>query len=141
MERAVSKVSIDLRRVRFAQVVEAGLASAKDRGMTIPKVEQATGVGKSTIYRWRDGGWSIDPRITEVQGFCDGLGVPRSEAYAALGWSERLDAERAEPEPSLDPRLRAVARRLSDPNVSLLEKVAIQQLLESMAKGKFAPEE
>lgn len=141
MERAAPKASIELRRARFARVVDAGLAAAKDRGMTIPKVEQATGVGKSTIYRWRDGSWSVDPRITEVQGFCDGLGIPRSEAYAALGWSERLDAEPTEPEPALDPRLRAVARRLSDPNVSLLEKAIIQQMLDGIAKGKFAPEE
>ena len=56
--------------------------------MTIPKIEEVTGVGKSTFYRWRDGDWTKDPRGSEVRDFCVGLGIPLDTAFAALGWVE-----------------------------------------------------
>lgn len=130
---------IELRRTRFGRVVKRMVDNARDRGMTIEKIVEATRISWTTIDRWVKGDWSKDPRGTQVKSFAEGVGGSLSELYAALDWSEV--SERSEPEPSLDPRLRAVARRLSDPNVSLLEKAAIQSLLESMAKGKFAPEE
>lgn len=109
--------------------------------MTLADMETATGLGDSTFSRWKKGQWTKDPRPGAVHDFCDGLGGSRADAYAALGWSETGSAVATEPEPPLDSRLKAVARRLSDPNVSLMEKIAIQSLLDSMAKGKFAPEE
>jgi hypothetical protein len=109
--------------------------------MGIADIEEATGLGWSTIDRYKKGQWSRDPLTGHVQKLCGGLGISLDEAYAALEWAAEPARDNPSPEPALDHRLRAVARRLSDPNVSVLEKLQIQAVLDSMAKGKFAPEE
>lgn len=110
--------------------------------MTIADIVKATGVAWTTIDRYVNGKWTRDPVASLVKNLCEGLGLDLDEAYAALGWSQAaVGTDVREPEPVLDPRLRAVARRLSDPNVSILEKIQIQAVLEAIAKGKFAPEE
>lgn len=133
---------MDTRQGRFGRLVARGISAARDRGMTNNDIVKATGVAWTTIDRYIYGRWTRDPVASLVKNLCSGLGLELAEAYAALGWSEApAGTDNREPEPVLDPRLRAVARRLSDPNVSLLEKLQIQAVLESMAKGKFAPEE
>lgn len=127
---------IDLRRVRFGRAVVRAVSDARDRGMTIEMIEKATDVSWTTIDRWMKGSWNKDPRGTQVKALFEGLGASVDDAYAALGWS--ANPERAEPEPAMDPRLRKLARILADPNVSVLEKIAIQAQLDFMLQGKLA---
>lgn len=130
-------VPIDLRRARFGRLVARTVADARDRGMTIEMIVAAAKVSWTTIDRWMKGDWNKDPRGTQVKDFFDGLGGSLADGYAALGWT--VDPERAEPEPSMDPRLRKLARILSDPDVSVLEKIAIQSQLDYMLKRQLAP--
>lgn len=124
--------SLQQRRAAFGKFVRAALKDAQDRRMTIADIERATGVGDTTFYRWRDGDWTKDPRPTQVDAFCEGLQIPKSAAYRALGWG--MDGERpAEPEPLIEPDLRRIQRRLLDPNTSVEEKAAIRSALRFIA--------
>lgn len=99
--------------------------------MTIPAIERATGISKSTLYRWRGGQWTRDPSATEVRAFCDGLGIPHGAAYQVLGWSGE---ERQATEPLLlEPEIEAIARKLRDPNVADAEKAFIRETLRRLA--------
>lgn len=121
--------SDDLRKVRFGQFVLRILSNAKDRGLTMKQIEDATGIGKSTIYRWRDG--TVLPKMPELRRFCEGLGAPINEAYAALGWSE--DPERRQPEPLLeDPDVRALMRKLTDPQTPAATKLLIRRTIRAL---------
>lgn len=123
------------RAAKFGRFVARVLADAKQRGMTIPDIERATGVGKTTFYRWRDGEWTKDPRATQVRAFCDGLGVPYQQAYRLLGWSENGEPQAPEPL-ELEPDMQEVARRLRDPNVSPAEKQEIRTMLRYLARRR-----
>lgn len=108
--------------------------------MTVEQIEQATGVGKSTIHRWMTGQWSRDPRASEVRSFCAGLGVSLDSAQQALGWVA-VRAER-EPEPIMDdPDVRAVMRALNDPNVHPAVKLMIRRQLRALAADAGPTEE
>lgn len=112
--------------------MERVLSAAKERGMTIKQIEAATGVSKSTFYRWRDG--EFFPKVPELRRFCNGLGVDISEAYAALGWQEADSSRTLPPEPIItDPDLRSILRTLNDPNVSPADKLRIRRMLRAMA--------
>jgi len=129
--------SAAVRAARFGKFVDRLLRDAKERGMTIADVERATGVSKTTIYRWRDGDWSKDPRPSQVRALCEGLGVPCEIAYRLLGWS---DAGPPMEEPPIDdPDLREVARRLRDPHVSEAEKQAIRIMIRYLARRRDVP--
>jgi hypothetical protein len=84
-------------------------------------------MGSTTFYRWRDGDWTKDPRPTQVDAFCAALDIPITAAYRALGWG--TDGKPPAPETAFDPELRAVQRRLMDPNVSDEQKRTIRQML------------
>lgn len=99
--------------------------------MTVKDIERVTGLGKSTLYRWRDGNWSRDPRGSEVQAFCAGLDIPLSVAHAALGWTG--DERQPEPAPLADPDLSALARRLMDPRISDEERRHIRRTVRWLA--------
>lgn len=121
-------VSLEARRAAFGRFVRRALEDAKDRRITIKEIERRTGVGSTTFYRWRDGDWTADPRPSQVDAFCDGLDIPTTAAYRALGWG--ADGKPAgEPEAVLDPELRAIQRRLMDPNVSDATKESIRNML------------
>lgn len=121
------------RAAKFGRFVTIALNDAKDRGMTIPDIERATGVGKSTLYRWRDGDWTKDPRATQVRAFCEGLGIPLDSAYRVLGWSGNAATE---PEPTLDPDLQALARMLRDPNLSDGRKQEIRTMVRYLLRRR-----
>lgn len=105
--------------------------------MTVPQIEAATQVGKTTFYRWVKGEWSKDPRPSEVRAFCQGLGLSITEAYQALGWSEQETSRPRNPDPIVtDPDLRRVMRALTDPNVSPAEKMMIRRLLRAAVPDK-----
>ncbi|MFI6763328.1 helix-turn-helix domain-containing protein [Micromonospora sp. NPDC050417] len=134
LRMAKSHASHAVRAAKFGRLVARILTDAKQRGMTIPDIERATGVGKSTIYRWRDGEWSKDPRATQVRAFCDGLGVPYQQAYRLLGWAENGEPQ-AEPL-GLDPDMQEVARRLRDPNTSEAERAEIRSMIRYLARRR-----
>jgi transcriptional regulator with XRE-family HTH domain len=120
--------SDDLRRVRFGRFIERVLEAAKARGMTVKQIEERGGVGKSTLYRWRDGVFT--PKVAELRRFCEGMGVSIAEAYAALGWSEDDTTRPASPTPLVeDPDVRALMRKLNDPNVSAAEKAVFRRIM------------
>ncbi|MFI6160354.1 helix-turn-helix domain-containing protein [Micromonospora haikouensis] len=126
-------------RVRmFALFIKRTLADAKDRGISIDELEERirnvdpqAKVGRSTIYRWRRAEVE-SPGRKQVFAFCDALGVPRTTPAQILGW----DGEPAspEPDPSIDPDLRAVMRKLNDPKVSTEAKKTIRQMLRYLAR-------
>lgn len=120
---------------KFGLFVARALTEAKTRGMTIPDIERATGVGKSTFYRWRDGEWTKDPRASQVRAFCDGIGVPYEQAFRLLGWSENGEPQAPEPA-AMEPDMQEVARRLRDPNVPESEKQEIRTMLRYLARRR-----
>lgn len=125
----VAPPSPDVARARFAAWVDRTVRAAYARGMTVKDIEQATGLGSSTLDRWRSNEGGV-PRIDRVNAFADGLGVDRRPAYVALG----IDgAARQSTEPELDPDVRAIARFLADPGVSDEEKTAIRLVLRRLA--------
>lgn len=122
-----------LRRIAFGTYVTRLMNIATERGMTIKDIEAATGVGKSTQYRWKRG--EVIPDAPTLHRFVDGLGGDRGEAYAALGWA-MPDARpaRQTPEPVvLDPDLRLLMRKLTDPNTPDSEKAWIRRQIRAMA--------
>jgi hypothetical protein len=130
---AESAANLDLRRVRFAALVDRALRAAKDRGMTIDQIEKATEVGNTTFYGWRKGTWDRDPVPAKVRSFCEGLGVSVDEAYRALGWTMPSDGRRTPPEPMLeDPDVRALMRKLTDPKTSAATKELIRRTIRAL---------
>lgn len=128
------RVAVDkeLARANFAQFIQRALDAARTRGMTDETVKNATGVGPSTFHRWRRGDWGTEwPKLQQVIDFCDGLGLPEEDAFAALGL--RSERGRTAPPAPLDPDVREVMRRLADPNVSKDEKAAIRLMFRSLA--------
>lgn len=121
-------------RVRFAHFVERTLHSARERGMTDPQIEEATGVRASTFHRWRRG--EVAPTVDKVRQFCAGLGVSPREALAALGVSER---EAPPPEPIVDPDIVALLRKLQDPNTNEETKTYIRTTLRMLANMPETP--
>jgi hypothetical protein len=76
------------------------------------------------------------PKMDELRRFCEGLGAPISEAYAALDWSEQPAKRATRPEPLIDdPDLRLLLRKLTSPNTSAAEKLWIRRQIRSMAEG------
>lgn len=125
-------VSLEVRRDRFAKLVRRVLDDARARGMTIPEIEKATSVPKTTFYRWRDSGWTRDPSGTMVRNFFDGLNVPYQSAYNALDWADP-EAGDAEPDPPLDPEIREILRKLNDPSVDEAEKQFLRESIRMLA--------
>lgn len=124
--------SVDPRVQMFGRFVDRALKEARDRGMSTEEIEERTSLGRSTMYRWRRA--EIEsPQRRQVQQFCSGLGIPLKTAAQILGWDGGPPS--TEPEPSVDPDLRAVMRRLNDPAVTAEEKTTIRQMLRYLARG------
>ncbi|WP_346536995.1 XRE family transcriptional regulator [Micromonospora sp. DPT] len=124
--------SLEQRRAAFGRFVRKALEDAEDRKLSIKEIERRTGVGSTTFYRWRDGDWTADPRASKVDAFCDGLDIPKSAAYRALGWG--TDGKPGV-EPAFEPELRAIQRQLMDPNVSATRKESIRNMLRLITGG------
>lgn len=127
-------------RARFAKFVERALRDARKRGLTDPEIKRMTGIQPSTFHRWQtlEGGL---PKLDKVNAFCDGLEIPRSAAFAALGISDVREATAPLP---LDPDLSRLARILADPSVDEDEKLAIRhtiRMLARAARGERQPAE
>jgi transcriptional regulator with XRE-family HTH domain len=124
-------VAINVRRGRFGDFIRNAMADARSRNITIPQIEDRTGVSKTMLYRWRDGTWERDPNASLVRAFCEALDLPVEIAYATLGWS--LDGKFREPLPTIDPDVVPVLRILNDPNVPATRKDQIRAALRLIA--------
>jgi transcriptional regulator with XRE-family HTH domain len=131
-------VALEVRRDRFARLVRRVLDEARQRGMTNADIANATGVPKSTFYRWRDSDWSRDPSGSHVRSFFDGLNVPVSVAYNALDWADP-DIGAVQPDPPLDPEFREILRKLRDPNVDESEKQFLRESIKMLAARGGGP--
>ena len=115
----------------FARFVKRSLDEARARGMSTEEIEARTGLPRSTMYRWRRAEVESPQRV-QVQAFCAGLGIPVTTASQILGWDGQPPSP--EPEPSVDPDLRAVMRKLNDPSTSAEAKATIRQMLRYLAR-------
>lgn len=125
--------SQDARREAFAQFVRRALLHAKEtRDWSVPKIAEASGVGDSTIYRWRDGNWRTSPQGDQVAAFCNALDIPTTAAFSIL-WPGK-DEKPAGPVPMpIDPDFEVLLRRLADPNVPETEKYHIRETIRGLA--------
>jgi transcriptional regulator with XRE-family HTH domain len=115
----------------FGAFVKRALSEARERGLSIEMVEERTGVGRATIYRWTRAE-SPNPQREKVLAFCEGLGIPAKTASQILGWDG--SRQPTAPEPIVDPDIRAIMRKLNDPNVSAAEKTTIRATLRHLAR-------
>jgi len=118
------------RQAAFAACVQRAVRLAKNRGMTVAQIEEATGVGNSTFYAWQKGVWTKDPRPTQVKSFFEGLGMSIEEPYRALGWAAPDKDRTVDPvtsDPDVQELFDLANRKLNDPNVPALEKALIRR--------------
>lgn len=127
-----------VRAAKFAQFVRAAVENARiQRGWTVREVLAATGVGKTTLYRWINAEWTEDPLSSKVRDFCQGLDLDAERAFRIL-WP--TEGERpAQPEPITDPDIVALLRKLQDPNVNDETKNYIRTTLQMLANMPVQP--
>jgi len=101
--------------------------------MTDRDIAAATGVNPSTFHRWQRGDFRA-PGIDKVRAFCAGLDIPPQAALLALGLTE--GRTNPEPEPTIEPDIRTILRRLADPNVPEDHKQAMRTVLRMLAQQR-----
>lgn len=112
----------------FALFVNKVLRECRRSGMTVADIEKATGVSKSTIYRWASGEATVEPRVSQVWDFCNGLNIPPDAAGRLLGWTQ--------PEPVvMDPPVLRIQQILADPTVDERRKQGIRETLRGLANA------
>lgn len=121
----------DPRLLAFARFITRALDDARAAGLSIADVEKKTGLGRSTIYRWKRREVST-PQPTQVQQFCKGLGIPVRDAARTLGWNGgRVPVD---PEPPMDDDVRTILRMLADPKIGEADKMFIRETLRMLAR-------
>lgn len=114
------------RAEKFALFINKVLKHYRREGMTIADIEKATGVSKSTIYRWASGTSTVEPRTSQVWDFCEGLNIPLDAAGYLLGWTA--------PEPNgMEPPVARIHQILADPTVDERRKQGIRETLRGIA--------
>lgn len=120
----------DARAKKFAMFITGVLNDMRANGMTNADIERATGISKSTFYRWRDGDFRHTPRPDQVWDFCVGLGIPPDAAGSLLGWTNGPETGTTTPMP---PTWRKIQGALDDPTTDPGRKAAIRELLRAAA--------
>lgn len=110
------------------------VATVRERvGMSKAELARRLGIDRGTVHRWETGkNRPEDPAV--VQAFAELFGLDVDEALIAAGL--RLGATTVRTptsEPPLDPDLKIIMRRLTDPNVSEAEKISIRATLRYLA--------
>lgn len=126
----------------FARFVRRVIDDARnERGWTVTDLATATGVGRSTVFRWLAGEWQDYPELAKVRGFCLALGVPVAAAFEALGLpaDESSPPGRGRTDASVAADVRVVLARLEDPEVSAEEKKLIRDHLRYLARRTVRP--
>ena len=121
----------EVRRARFAKVIDRMLNQARVGGMNDAAIKQRTGISPTTFYRWRRGEFTKTPDVAAVIQFCEGLGVPAAPALRALGLESGSDDP--SPDPPIDPDVRTILRGLADPAVSEFDKRFVRETLKTLA--------
>ena len=129
--------ALNVRRANFAAFVVRAMRDASSRGMTVKDIIARTKVPSATLYRWRDGDWTKDPRASLVKAFCDGLNLDLTEAHRALDWNDEPSADADLP---LDPDLKILHRKLADPNTNAATIAYIRATLRYLNSLPDAPE-
>lgn len=130
-------VSPEVVRKTFAAFIGRALREARANGETDRSITDKTGIPAQTFHRWRRGEGGL-PQLDKVYAFCDGLGIPRRAAVAALGMS---DQPVATPPEDIPADLLALARKLRDPNVPDAEKYLIRETVRSLAARRTRRED
>lgn len=112
------------RAKKFAMFITGVLNDMRANGMTNADIERATGISKSTFYRWRDGDYVHLPRPDQVWDFCTGLGIPPDAAGSLLGWTNGPEAGSP-----LPPPWRKIQQALDSADTDPGRKAAIRELL------------
>lgn len=133
----MSARSIDVRKRTFAAFVRRVTAHAEEtRGWSIPRIATEAGISNPTIYRWRDGTWTKAPDPDAVAAFCDALDISPSVAFSILWPGKNDQAQQPEPlplDPDIERQIRALVRKIADPNVSESEKLTIRTMIQHLA--------
>jgi transcriptional regulator with XRE-family HTH domain len=121
-----------VRLAAFSAFVRRALDQARlRRNWSVEQVAAASGLGVNTIYQWRKGAAAF-PEGEKVRKFCAALSIAPAVAFGIL-WPADDDVP-AEPMP-LGPEedLLELAKRLSDPSVSVQEKFLIRETIKALA--------
>lgn len=131
---------LDVRRAAFTREFRHLLdAVRRDRGWSVNRIATETrAVGKSALYRWRDGDWSQgEPSAGSVAKLYNSLGYDPDPALRALGVLRPQPG--LPPPPTNDPlverHIADLLRQLRDPLVSDARKVIIRATLAELASG------
>lgn len=111
---------------RFGLFITRVLKTYSQDGWTVADIEKATGVSKSTIYRWASGKATVEPRTSQVWDFCEGLGIPIDTAFGLLGWTKKPSIE-------LEPPMARIHQFLADPEVDEGLKHGIREAQRGLA--------
>ena len=79
------------------------------KGWSVTELARRAGVGRPTIYGWRDN--LKKPQARPVNAVADSLGIDRARAVRLAG----IISDGSEPEPAIPPDLMAVIRRTLSP--------------------------
>lgn len=101
--------------------------AARQRGMTDPQIEKATGIRASTFHRWRAG--KVAPTVDKVRQFCAGLGISATEALGALG----VSATDMPASPPMDEDVQKLLNLLADPKTPATTKDQIRAMMRALA--------
>ncbi len=127
------------RHVAFSRFVKRATDQARaTKGWEVRDIEAASGVGKSTIYRWISGDFELDPRGGDIERFCDALDIPPSVAFTILWPGKNSRRTVTEPLP-MDDDFQLLLRKLRDPNVSEPEKYHIRETIQGLAARPVRP--
>lgn len=118
-------------RARFGNFVGRALDNARLAGLTDREIYRRSGVSTSTIHRWRLAEGKGLPRLPQVRAFCAAVDASIDEAMAALGMTDT--APTPTPEAPMPKEVRAILRKLADPNTPEADKQFIRMSLRVLA--------
>lgn len=127
----VRNTPADRPRLTWAKYMQA-LREAT--GLSRPAMARRLNIDPATIWRWETG--KQKPESPAVpQAIADLFGLDLDDVLTAAGLRlDRPPAAKPTPEPTLDPDLQIIMRRLTDPNVSEPERATIRATLRYLAQ-------
>ncbi|MEU8186059.1 helix-turn-helix domain-containing protein [Micromonospora carbonacea] len=102
-------------------------------GMSKSELARRLGVDRGTIGRWESGD-NRPEKAGVVEAFANLFGLDADEALAAAGLRSGTAPDRPARDVPLDPDLRIIMRRLTNPAASEAEKASIRATLRYLAQ-------